>query len=359
MPDQLPLHEAHHGLGAVFVEEAGILVPDYYAGPEGEYDAALTGAVVFDRSHHGKVEVTGDDAVKFLHNLCSNDVKGLAPDAGCEALFCTATGKVVAHALIYRSPPKGNRELLALDLAPGTAAKTLKHLDRFIISEDVELADRTPQFVQLHLAGPGAANLLTRLAGADLALAPLQQRTVTIATGPAVVRRHDPLGLPGFDVLCGLEQAEGMWLRLLEMGARPAGRRAYETLRIEAGTPTYGVDLDETTFAPEVGRIPQTISYTKGCYLGQEPIVMARDRGQVNRTLLGLKLPEGLAPTGSLLYRDGKEVGRVTSSVVSPRAGAIALAYVRRGSQAPGTALEVAVGEQRRPAIVTPLPFVA
>jgi folate-binding protein YgfZ len=145
---------------------------------------------------------------------------------------------------------------------------------------------------------------------------------------------------------------------LAEAGAKPAGRQSYEALRVEAGAPLQGVDVDEETFAPEVGRTRQAICYTKGCYLGQEPIVMARDRGHVNRALLGLKLPGGPVPPNSLLYREGKEVGRVTSSVVSPRLGtAIALAYIRRGNQEPGTVVEVEAGGPRRPAEVTRLPF--
>jgi folate-binding protein YgfZ len=171
------------------------------------------------------------------------------------------------------------------------------------------------------------------------------------------VRRHDALGVPGVDILCPPDRAESLWQAFTAAGARPAGFQAYHTLRVEAGTPAYGPDLDENTFAPEVGRVPQAISYAKGCYLGQEPVVMARDRGHVNRTLLGLRLPDGPVPPGSLLYRDGKEVGRVTSSVVSPALGAIALAYVRRGSQEPGTAVEVEVQGQRRPALVSSLPF--
>ena len=147
--------------------------------------------------------------------------------------------------------------------------------------------------------------------------------------------------------------------RLTEAGATPASREAFETLRIEAGTPEFGPEIDENTFVPEVGRAKQAICYTKGCYLGQEPIVMARDRGQVNRTLLGLKLTGDPPPPGSLVYRDGKEVGRVTSSTQSPRLRTIALAYIRRGNQEPGTAVEVEVEEVRRLAVVSALPFTA
>jgi folate-binding protein YgfZ len=356
MPEELPLHKVAAGAGAAFAEEAGFLVPAHFGDPLAEQEAARTGAALFDLSHRDKLEVAGDDAVKFLQNLSSADAKALAPDAGCEAFFCTATAKVIAHALIYRCAPEGQREKLALDLAPGLAPKLLKHLDHYLISEDVELADRTRELVQFHVAGPAAAALLGRQLGAEPELSPLHQRYVLLSGAPAVVRRHDPLGLPGFDVLGPVARVEELWSRLLN-GARPAGREAYDVLRVEAGTPLYGVDVDETTFAPEVGRTRQAICYTKGCYLGQEPIVMARDRGQVNRTLLGLKLPDGPAPAGALLFRAGKEVGRVTSSVVSPRWGAIALAYVRRGSQAPDTVLEVDVAGQRRPAVVAALPF--
>jgi folate-binding protein YgfZ len=129
--------------------------------------------------------------------------------------------------------------------------------------------------------------------------------------------------------------------------------QAFEALRIEAGTPRYGVDMDDDTFAPEAGRTPQAICYTKGCYLGQEPIVMARDRGHINRTLVGVALPEGPVPPQTGVFRDGKEVGHVTSSAFSPRTRAgVGLAYLRRGSQEVGTAVEVDVEGRRLPAQV-------
>jgi folate-binding protein YgfZ len=136
-------------------------------------------------------------------------------------------------------------------------------------------------------------------------------------------------------------------------GARSVADEAAEIVRVETATPVYGIDFDENTFAPEVNRTARAISYNKGCYLGQEPIVMARDRGVVQRLLLGLTFA-GPVPPGSLLYKDGKEVGRVTSSVVSPARGPIGLGYVRRGSQTPGTVLEA--GEARVAATVTSVP---
>ncbi len=163
--------------------------------------------------------------------------------------------------------------------------------------------------------------------------------------------------MPGYDLLRAADHAEALRQKLLDSGARPAGEETWEILRVEAGTPEYGMDMDENTFAPEVNRTQQAISYEKGCYLGQEPIVMARDRGVVQRALVGLLVGDEPAPPGSLLYRDGKEVGRTTSSVRSPRLGAIALAYVRRGSQTPGTELELATDSERRKARVVKLPM--
>jgi folate-binding protein YgfZ len=360
MPEQTPLHDPCAGAGASFVEEAGWLVPDHFGDPAAEYNHARAGAVVFDQSHRGKIELTGAEASSFLHNLCTNDVNGLPLGAGCEAFLTTKNAKVVSHVLVYHVRLHDGRPALWLDVPPGTSERVIQHLDHFVISEQVEFADRTRAFAQLHLAGPVATHVLERVLVDDVPpLEELQHMERTFGTNATShVRRRDPLGLPGYDIVCLKERAESVWQFLLRAGAKPTGRQTFETLRVEAGTPAFGTDIDETTFAPEVNRIQQAICYTKGCYLGQEPIVMARDRGQVNRALLGVKLPDGPVPKDAPLFRDGKEVGRVTSSVVSPRLGtAIGLAYVRRGNQEPGTRLEVEVSGTRRAAEVTTLPF--
>jgi tRNA-modifying protein YgfZ len=301
------------------------------------YDAARSSCALFDVSTRGKIEVAGTEAAVFLHNLATNDIKTLAPNHGCETFFCTATAKVVAHCWVWRLPPEGKRDTFWLDLDPGLAEKTYQHLDRHLISEDVTLTDRTRELAQFHVAGPRLDDVLG-------------------VRDSLTVRRTEPLGLPGIDVLCSAEEAGSLRQKLLSAGAAPGDAATFDVLRVEAGTPLYGADMDETTFVAEVGRTKQAISYNKGCYLGQEPIVMARDRGVVQRTLVGLRLDE-VAPPGSTLHRDGKEVGRTTSCVRSPRLGPIALAYVKRGNQAPGTALEVEANGQRRPATVAALPF--
>ncbi|HKA07591.1 MAG TPA: glycine cleavage T C-terminal barrel domain-containing protein, partial [Gemmataceae bacterium] len=155
------------------------------------------------------------------------------------------------------------------------------------------------------------------------------------------------------------ERAAGVWRMLQSAGAVPAGEAAFEVLRVEAGTPVYGVDIGEDRFVMEVARATRAVSYSKGCFLGQEPIVMARDRaGFVNRAYLGVKVLEGgTVPAGTKLFRDSAEVGLVTSSVQSPRLNApLALAYIRRGNQDPGLRLDADAPDGRRPVEVLPFP---
>jgi folate-binding protein YgfZ len=336
-------------------------MPAHYGDSLAEHAAARATAAVYDLSYRGKVEVRGPDAPSFLHNLCTNDIANLPLGAGCEAFFCTSRAKVVAHALIYHVLV-GDQHAFWIDVAPGEAEKLIKHLDRYIIAEQVELADRTAEFAQVHLAGPTATAVLARaLADVVPALEPLQHMERTFgASVTAHVRRHDPLGLPGYDLACLNDRAPGLWRMLTGAGAKPAGLDAYELLRVEAGTPVYGRDIDENRFAFDVGRTAQAISYAKGCYLGQEPIVMARDRaGHAPRTLTGLML-DGPAPAavGAKVFRGAEEVGWVTSSVASPRLGrGVALAYLRYGHHTAGTDVEVQSGESRRAAQVTGLPF--
>jgi folate-binding protein YgfZ len=357
MPERTPLYDVTAQAGAVFVDEAGWLVPDHFGDAAAEYRNARDQAALFDLSQYAKVEVTGGDAASFLHNLSTNDVEGLPVGAGCEAFLCTAKARVVAHVLIYHLVLHDGRDAFWLDAVPGAAERIIKHLDHFLISEQVEFADRTREFAHLHLAGPQAKAILEKTLQDDIPdLGDLQHMMRTFgAAGTCHIRRHDALGMPGYDITCLRARAEAVWQLLARSGARPAGRTAYEALRIEAGTPQYGLDIDENTLAPEVGRTAQGICYTKGCYIGQEPIVRIRDIGQVNRTLTGLQIEGAEAiPHGAKLLRDGTEVGQVTSAAVIPGTSkTVALAYVRRGNSERGTALEVDAAPSRRAAQVS------
>jgi folate-binding protein YgfZ len=327
-----------------------------------DYQNATTGAALFDRSSCGKVEVSGKDAPSFLHNLCSNDIVNMPLGAGCEAFFCTIRAKVVAYVFIYHVRLAGGQDAFWIDTVPGGNEKLVAHLNRYIIAEQVEVADRTAEFAQFHLAGPNAKAVLARALAddvPDLEQHQHMERTFGVSVH-SNIRRNDVLGVPGFDIVCLKPLAGGLTRMLTDSGAKLAGPEAYELLRIEAGMPEYGKDIDEDRFAFDVGRTAQAISYNKGCYLGQEPIVMARDRaGHAPRTLLGLELAGNApAPPRAKVFHAGEEVGFVTSSVNSPKmARAIALAYLRYGHQTPGTVMEVETTTGRVAAEVSGLPF--
>jgi folate-binding protein YgfZ len=361
MPQQTPLHAAEARTGATFTEEAGWLVPANFGDARAEYRQTREKASVFDLSHHGKIELRGPDAKMFLHNVCTNNILALQPGQGCEAFLATVKAKLVAHIFVYcaESPDAGLS--LWLHVAPGAREKVIKHLDRHLISEKVEILDRTPDFAQLHLAGPDSPSVLAQALGKDLPDLETHQYVGLRLPGQETVRlrRHDRLAVRGDDLLIPAANAETFWQTLLAAGARPAGAEAYELMRIEAGMPREGVDITEDNLVMEIGRNAEAISYTKGCYLGQEPIVRARDLGHVNWSFRGLRIDgsEPVAP-GAKLFREGKEVGRVTSAAFSPRLEVtVALGFVRRGSDAPQTKLEIDLGAAARTAEVASLPF--
>jgi len=295
-----------------------------------DYSAALAAAAIFDTSAAGKLILAGPDAPMFLGNLSTNDIKNLPLGGGCEAYFCDARAKVqfaawIDHVLLM------NEHALWVETTAGRNDALAKYLDRYLISERVEISDRTTDFLQFHLAGPGAKAALDRALGETL---PELPEFAHLQRDLGQIRRRDLLGVPGYDIVC---------IAKPNLDAVDGTPETFETLRIEAGTPLFGPDIDESRFVMEVGRATRAVSYSKGCYLGQEPIVMARDRaGHVNRAFLGLKALDGAPPApGTKLFRDGQEVGVVTSSCHSPRLGIpVALGYLRWKHQDPGLKLE-------------------
>jgi folate-binding protein YgfZ len=292
-----------------------------------QYTAAQEDWVWFDLSQRTKIELTGVDRAAFMHNFCTNDISGLAANRMCEAYLCNARGKVLASIAVCALPVS-----LWIDAAPGLGPKIVQHLDRYLITEDVTMVDRTQDWTHLLCVGPRAASRIR---------SPLERshvRTVEHSGVACVEYRDDWLGLPTYHLLCPRD----LRVEATMDAGRQANMECYELLRIEAGAPEYGQDVDESNYPQEVNRVEKTVSFTKGCYLGQEPIVMIRDRGQVQRLLVGLRLEaEVPAQVQAKILHDGSEIGRITSSAVSPRLGSIALGYVRRGSHDPGARVAV------------------
>jgi folate-binding protein YgfZ len=324
-----------------------------YGDAAAEYRAARSGAAVFDCSDCGKVEVAGRDGVAFLHNLCTNDIKRLDVGRGCEAFLTTSQAKTVALACIFR--PEAER--FSLDSGRVGGAVVARHLDRFLVSEDVVIADRSDDFAQLHLAGPEGHRVLGSIAEVAGDVPELSVRPAKWRGKGLEVRVRSRLGTGGFDLIAEPTAAAALWEAIISAGAVPAGFEAYEMLRIEAGSPEYGIDIDETNLPQETGLTERAVSFEKGCYIGQETIARIRAYGHVNRYLVRLTVAAWRGPkAGCKLFAGQMEIGRVTSATAAfSTETAVGLGYVRRGFEQAGTSLTVQDGDKTYAAVVCPL----
>lgn len=334
MTNQQPLNEAHD--------------------PVAEYRAVMTGVGLMDRSMLGKVAVTGRDRVAFLQGMLSNDVKALQPGQGCPAAFLDAVGKVVSLLTVYVLEDR-----ILLELPAGSTEKFLQAIDKFLISEKAYFEAADDAYAILSVQGPKAGETLARVAGAKVELGAHAHAEMSIAGVPVRVAWRSDAVTPGFHCWIAAEHAPILLKALREAGAVPVGAAAAEVLRLEAGIPVYGLDVDEGVILPET-RLDAFWSYTKGCYIGQETVARVKYRGHINRGLSGLVLEGERVPShGDPIVAVDTEVGRVTSAVLSLALGKpIALGYVRREHFAPGSALSVRIGDTLVSARVAELPFV-
>ncbi|MEJ7797453.1 MAG: glycine cleavage T C-terminal barrel domain-containing protein [Solirubrobacteraceae bacterium] len=291
-----------------------------------EYRMLTQDCGLLDRSERGKLALTGEEAKSFLAGQVTNDIVGLEGGAGCYAAFLTHKGKMLGdvRVLAVEDPAQ---ELL-LDTERATLQALFDLVRRFKIGFDVELHKRTVQRGLLSLIGPCARDV----AGAqDLPAEEHAHRAGEIAGRSVRLIVTDG----GIDVLCDAEDADAVRDTLEQAGASAVSEAATEIVRVERGRPRYGADLDDTTIPQEAGLNARAVSFTKGCYVGQETVARLFYRGKPNRHLRGLRLSQP-AEAGAQLQLGERVVGRLSSSVVSPSHGPIALALVRR---------EVAVGE--------------
>lgn len=356
------LHGFWSARGAQFVDSGCGAAISHFDEVHRECRAARDGAGLVDLSHRTKLELTGADRVRFLHNLCTNDIKALAPGQGCEAFLTTSQGKIVGHVYVFATSTA-----LVLDTVAGQSEGILEHLEKYRITDNVDWIDNTDAWVELYASGPRAAAVLEMVAntpvarGASAVLIPehvLEHGRGVVGGVDGWLRRVDLCGDPGYQVVVAAGVASQAAAALIEAGAVPIGMRAFDVLRLEAGTPLFGRDITQENLPQEVGRDRQAISFTKGCYLGQETVARIDAHGHVNRHLVGLRCDgDEPPPEGSELRCDGTRVGRVTSAARSERLGVIALAYVRRGKESPGTVLQVHGADPDQTARVNTLPF--
>jgi tRNA-modifying protein YgfZ len=297
------------------------------------YRALTEACGLVDRSERGKLALTGSEAKAFLHGQVTNDIEGLEPGRGCYAAFLTHKGKMLGDLRVFDLGDE-----LLLDTERVALQELFNMIRRYKLGMDVELHKRTLELGLLSLIGPQAERFGLAAEHAN--------RSGEIAGRPVVLVRTDV----GTDVFVPADDVEAVRAAL---DVPEVGEDVAEIVRVERGRPRYGVDLDDTVIPQEAGLNERAVSFTKGCYVGQETVARLYYRGKPNRQLRGLRLSSE-APTGAALRLGEKEVGRLGSVVVSPRFGPIALAIVRRQA-APGETL--VVGDAEATAEVVDLPF--
>ena len=326
-----------------------------------DHDLLQTGAVLVAHADPGIIRVTGPDRAEWLQGLLSNDVQALTPGQGCYAAWLTPQGRMITDAVVLAEP-----DAITLELPAPLAATLARQLAAAVFAEDVTIEDETGQWRHVGVHGPAAAETLARATaapGTGFAADRLAAWTEFAhePAGDARVVRRDTYGVPGFVVRTPAPSLDHWMSRQRLAGGTDVPAAVVEYGRIEAGRPEFLVDMDADTIPLEAGIEGRAISFTKGCYVGQEVIVrvLHRGGGRVARRLVGLAVDGDCVPARRATVRTEKgDVGRVTSAAWSPRLGrGVALAYVQRDAAEPGTPVTVACDGDDVRATVRELPL--
>lgn len=307
--------------------------------------AHLREGLLFDIGDRALLELTGKDRATFLHNFCTNDIKGLRPGHGCEAFLTNIKGRILEHLFVF-----ADADSLWVDGTPGYEEAVRGHLDRYLITEDVEIHPRSAERGMVWVVGNGVAERLGAIAGNEpLPEEHLSHRGISLANGERIhCRRFDLGDLSGWQLSGPRSAVDEAASRCEEAGIRRGSVEIQDALRIESGLPRYGVDITDEHLAQECRRTAAAISFTKGCYLGQEPIARIDALGHVNRELCVLEGSPGdeEIPVGAALIDPaGATVGELTSTAWHPRTRSTwGLGVLKRSSSAAGTRLAAGTG---------------
>jgi aminomethyltransferase len=355
---QSRLIELHRIHGAVLADRDDWLLPVHFGSPAAEYASVRSGVGLMDLSDRALLTLSGPDRLSYLQGMISNDLLTLSSGEGLYATFLNQQGKVLGDCRVLCAD-----DCFFLDLWEPIKQKIIDHMNRYLVADDVEISDLSDRYGIFTVQGPQAEAVLQNFVSKGT----IPQKTLDHAVMPIDgddmrVIRYSHTGEDGFDLVVPLPALEKLARRLTAISDNYSGKwigaEAQEVLRIEAGIPRYAVDVTEDNLILETG-LNHAVSFTKGCYLGQEVVERIRSRGHVNKKLVGLFLEGEKAEVGDRLMASDRNVGIITSSVVSPALHRpIALAYVHRDYWSPGTSLSVTRKESRIQATVTGLPFV-
>lgn len=314
-----------------------------------EYEAIRDGgAGLIDLSERGRIRVSGSEATMFLNGLITNDMKTLAENSWMPAVFPTVQGRLIGAVRVIR----GAEPSFLIDTDPASHEAVLKTISRFTMAGDFKVTDLTAETALLSVQGKRAVEVVEKVF--QTSISELPRNGVTQLESVTILRATHTAE-DGFDIVADSSEALKLRQALEDAGAQPVDHDTFEILRIEAGIGRHGRDMDESNVVTETN-LDDAVSYTKGCYTGQEIIVRIKHRGHVAKKLTGLRFEtDRRIEPGAILKADGKEIGRVTSTAISPKVGSIGLGYVRHEYLDPGTKVLV---DDEISATVTELPFI-
>jgi folate-binding protein YgfZ len=380
MTVESPLLETHRAAGAELAPFLGVMLPAQFSSPRAEHEFARTTAVLVDTSFRTIFSLAGADRLRYLNAVTTGNIRGLASGQGALGLLLNSQGHILAELETFALEDR-------LLIFGHTSAReiTAQVLDKYIIMDDATLTDETAESGTLAIEGPEAPSIIYALTGVDLKHIPVRGHvaaTLSLANAasgvtidaaniakailpiPCRVIRHSLYGFPGAELLVARKHLATAWhaaeTAVSAHHGAPIGYHALNALRLEAGIPWFGVDFGEHQIPHEAGLESTHISFTKGCYTGQEIVERVRSRGHVNRRLTGLRFgaPEPPQP-GAKLAANGTEAGHVTSAEFSPLLESpIGMCYVRREYNQAGSILQCGsdAGEVRTEVIALPLP---
>ena len=354
------LHDLHTKLGATFEEVAGWDMPAHYGKWVSEYQAVRQAVGLSDLSHRGKIRVIGDDRVKWLQGLISNDILPLQPGQGCYSSFLTHKGKMLGYFRVYTLS-----DSLWVEDVGEVGDATFQALRKFLLyGIKAKMENCAESWGLLLVSGPKACATVSAAFGVEMSdLKPVSAIAARIGGHASYVLRTEETGEDDLEILLPADALSTAWERLMEAGAtyniKAVGGHAREALRIEAGLPKAGPDLNEEIVPPEANLEGKAFSLNKGCYPGQEVVARMDTYGNVRRHLVGLVINGSIIPPrGAKLFGGDREVGWVSSATHSPQLKTpIALAFPLRDFSAPGTKLTIEVDGTRHDAMVQTLPF--
>jgi len=367
-----PLHNLHEQSEAEFQPYGDIEIVSTFGEPQAEYAAIRKGCALIDLPQRGVLLTTGKDRIEFLNRFLTNQLmiadgkKPMPAGTGAYAFLLNNKGRIVSDLNVLQL---NDRTLLETDARNIPAM--LEVLQKHVFSEKVEFSNQLNSGHQVGLLGPASGEILQRLFGNIPPLLTLASFEAQIDGVKVVIWRDDPCGVPGYFIQISAEAAPKLWMTILstfppgEPGKRPlrpVGWAVFNTARIEAGRPMFGIDFDDMILPAETGQLQRAVSFTKGCYLGQEIVARMHARGQVARKIVGIKMREDALPiAGAPILDDSQnQIGGITSSTISPilSGSSICLGLIKSAAAAVGTEINIAAEGAIRKATIVELPFV-